>query len=154
MTTNKTTVTTSLLKKSLFSGMVKASIGITLIVMTGTFLPLPQLQTWGLPIFFASLLLIIIGLVPYKKLSRLQTNPYHLRIEEEKLILLSPKLIPLQTLPIDTMQEISHTTHNHIYGITIILKDGEKHFFPYFSKRSFDELKESIKSLLEECRAT
>ena len=46
-------------------------------------MPLPLLQKWGWLLFLFSLGLITIGLLPYRKLTRLQSKPNELRIVEQ-----------------------------------------------------------------------
>lgn len=107
------------LRKTLFLGTLKALLG--LILMFFSFIP--------------GLLLIGWGLIPYRKLKKLQDHPEPLHLTEEHLIW-KKDYIPLCTI------ERMEYFEGEKFGIILFLKERTL-FLPYFSKRTFTELTES-----------
>lgn len=164
--TIRSSIKTSLLNHTLFRGTIIAGIGGAILLFAGVFVPLSSLNTWGFPIFLASLALITLGLLPYKRLKRLEVNPYEIVADHEKMWHFFEKGMPLFSLPVDDIEKTVLIEKEYLYGIGVILKkplplpiaihrkafsleDYEKEslkkcgcdvFFPYFSKRAYQEL--------------
>lgn len=116
------TVKAEILKKSLFNGTLKATLGL-LVMFTGFFIP--------------GILLIGWGLIPYRKLKKLENNPYTLHLTESHLILQTKKRY---ILPLKEIQKIEYI-EGLPFGILITTKERTL-FAPYFSKRTFTDLTE------------
>lgn len=147
---------TTLLRGALFSGS-----GAFIILLGGVLLPLSQLEIWGMPILFTGLLLVFVGMTPYRRLAKLEVNPYVLQIDSEKLSL-NKENRPLFSLFLKHISSLEYIEKKNIYGIAFkikrpieesvqifdarfiaqALKEGIEAdlFLPYFSKRSFEEL--------------
>lgn len=166
--TIRSSIKTSLMKHTLFRGTVIASVGGALLLFAGIFVPVSSLSYWGFPIFLASIALITLGLLPYKQLKRLEVNPYQIVADQEKMWHFFEKGMPLFSLPVDDIEKTLLIENEYLYGIGVILKkplplpivvhrkafsleDYERKslkkcgcdlFFPYFSKRAYQELLE------------
>jgi hypothetical protein len=133
----------SLLQRGTFLGFI----GGLLFLLAGIFLPLPQLSIWGLPVLGAAFALITAGLLPYRRLSHLEMHPHEISLTEQRLRF-SRSGKPSFTLPLSCIKRIDYRDAPRHYGIAIWLKnplpakEGCDIFLPYFSKRSFDEMKE------------
>lgn len=162
----RTTVPTEWMSKGLKKGLILALLGIFPLVYAGTFASPTTLKTWGWLIFLASFLLITAGLLPYRRLSRLQTKPNELHcIGLEKLDYYQNGKQVL-SLAFSSIDHLTFIDAPHFFGIAVFLKRPlsskmiisaptfdlrsfeklakQAHqadaFFPYFSRRSFEEL--------------
>lgn len=115
-----------LLKKALFTGTLKAFFGLIIMFFGGPFL------------FIPAVLIIGWGLIPYRKLKKLEANPYTLHLTEDNLILVTKKT---SVIPLDAIQKFEYID-GLPSGILIFLKE-RTYFAPYFSKRTFYDLTES-----------
>lgn len=147
---------------TLVRGTILGAFGIILILLGGIFLPPRLLQYLGLPILMLGGALILWGMLPYKKLRRLEIKPYELIAFENKQLQYLAAGKPLLTIPSASIERISYFESGNDYGITIALKkpipekiriqDSHFHFeefqeksrsrycsdlfLPYFSERS------------------
>ena len=127
------------------------------------------MKTWGLFIFLISFFLIVIGLLPYKRLSVHTQNPDKIKIIECDVLEFYLKGNKILAIPVENIKELLFLEKNQIYGIGIFLKSkisltshlwtfqfqkaqNKFHtllktdlFLPYFSKRSFEELQEWLR---------
>ncbi len=132
-----------LLKKALFIGTLIALPGILLIVGLGAWMPERYLNNFGFFAFATGIGLITYGLLPYRRLSRLESFPYKLVLDETTLILFHRDKVKLKVL----FSEISHLDYfneQREYGINIFFKDKKVKmaFLPYFSFFSYQEVKD------------
>lgn len=128
-------------KRTLLRGSGIAGVGATLMVISGTFFSVTTLQTWGLVIFGLSVGMITLGLLPYRRLTYLELNPYRLEIYKDQWI--EAHLGKKQyRIPIDTIREVKYVSDRGRYGITLILKSDPADAIPlpYFTRRSYDRL--------------
>jgi hypothetical protein len=114
--------------------------------------------------------MITLGLLPYKRLKRLEEKPNTITIEGEEWLHFSAKGKSLFSIPIPSIDHISYTNKTNHYGIAVFLKDPlpkklrvqdthfdlaafykQSHnqyqcdlFLPYFSQRSFNALQEYL----------
>ena len=154
-------------KQVLMRGSIFAGIGALLLLLTGAFLPLSLLKYWGWLIFLMSMGLITLGLLPYRKLTRLEKVPQAIEIEKDRMVVYSDHKL-LMAIPFSTIQNLEYIDKEGDYGIGIWLKHpieekiilksdkfdilnytnlsrrkfGCDLMFPYFSKRGYEELKE------------
>lgn len=130
------------LKRSLlFRGTLLATLGIALLIYAGLTLSVATLEHWGLPIFGISLALITAGLLPYKRLTRLEMHPHELLLTSDHEIRFFQKRTLCITLSWENIEKIAYVDHPSRYGIALWLKNPDsKVFFPFFSERSYHEM--------------
>jgi hypothetical protein len=80
--TLRSSVLPGLMRRTLFRGTWMAGIGVFLILGIGAFLPPQHMKTWGIFVFLAGIALITLGLLPYKRLKKLEENPNLLKIDQ------------------------------------------------------------------------
>jgi hypothetical protein len=129
------------------------------------------MQVWGLPLFFAGMGLIAWGLIPYRKLKKLEENPNRIILDGTSIGYAAGSKL-LFTLPVEAIDRVAYLENGSSYGIGITLKfplpvklRGEdprfdlsafratslsKHncdlFLPYFSHRAFETLQDYLES--------
>ncbi len=162
----RTTISSQLMKWTLLKGFCIAFLGIAGLLAGSIFFSLPTLQIWGLSLFLISLGLITFGLVPYRRLSRLQLKPneFILTDDSNQMIFYS-KGKKILTIPLPSIARLSYIQHPSFYGIAVWFKPaplfpvivhhnhqmvetlrqkgqdiGADLFFPYFNQRAYDEL--------------
>ncbi len=149
-----------------------AVLGASLIVLTGTVLPFDWIKLWGLPLFLIGLVLVAFGILPYRKLSRLQLHPHRLEYDGEFFHFLKQGK-PLFKIPEISVDHITFLEKELLYGVAVYLKkpapekvvvldkrfdieafvedskrrfDGCDLFLPYFSKKTVQDLKALLES--------
>lgn len=169
----RSSVSRKLKRLALFQGFFLALIGAAAIVYGGAFLSLEQLKAWGFPIFILGFAMIAAGLLPYRKLCKLEMQPEKLAVIGERSIEYHARGKRILSLSLNAVLEIKFYEKGRVYGIGIDLKQpvtekicihwrnfnikaflklskrgcGSDLFFPYFSRRSASELKEWIHAL-------
>lgn len=169
----RSTIQPSLIRQSLRRRGLLAAFGAIGILFGGTCLTATQLRAWGIPIFFGGLTLIALGILPYKRLLRLQTKPHELHYDGMFLLFIQQGK-PLFKIPEESIERVDYKEKESLYGMGILLKKpiekkvkvldaqfdyaaftrhSQKHFegadlfLPYFSKRTCQEVKELINRL-------
>ncbi len=136
----RSTIRPELMRRTLFRGSLIAGIGIIFLVLAGIFLPVGLLSLWGIPIYLFSLGLVTWGLLPYRKLTRLEKKPEKICISNDGLLTYQNMIIPLLSI-----KSCEYIDDENRYGIKITLKgDLKGQFFPYFSERSFNTIRDLI----------
>lgn len=161
----RSSVSEPLLKKALFRGTAISATGVILLFIAGAFLPKALLITFGLPTLIISSMLIGYGLLPYRKLSRLQMRPHEL-VWTESHLLFAKEGKPLLKIPHSIVEKLEYGENAKGYGLKISLRRplAEKIsilqknfdlkaavalartsfdcdlFLPYFTKKSVAEL--------------
>ncbi len=163
--TIRTTITPNLLHQTLLKGFGLALIGILGLLYGSIYADLLTLQMWGFTLFIVSLGLIAMGLLPYRRLSRLQMNPNKLCLAEPHHLEFYAKDRLLLVIPMESIARLEYVANPAPYGIAFWLKpthssvivkgfpedirslkeQGKKRagadlFLPYFTQRSFEEL--------------
>lgn len=145
------------LKRSLLlRGTLFASVGIAFLIYAGMAFSVQNLEFWGLPILGVSLALITAGLLPYKRMARLEVQPYELLLTSDQGIRFFQNRVLCCKLSWDNIARIVYVDHPRRYGIALWLKNQEQAegkmiqkcrlrygcdlFFPFFSKRSHLEM--------------
>lgn len=167
----RSSIKPSLKKSVILRGSLLSALGVALWLFSGIFFSITTLSTWGWPIFLIGGILITIGLLPYRKLSRLENNPHEIVITDLDELYFSMGT-PIFKIHLEKIEEMAFLDDEKRYGIGIWIKkpidknvivlhptldfnaylaDCQKRyfcdiFFPYFSKRSFQELEEVYKS--------
>jgi hypothetical protein len=158
------TVNNKLIKSMLIRANLIAFPGIALITFAGVWLPPPVLNFWGLLLFLLGFALIAAGLIPYKRLLKLQVQPHEIIIKENNVHFAAKGQRSL-TIPFSSIDQIKFISEGNTYGIGIFLKkdlektvcihdtsldieafqkDSQKHFdcdlyLPYFHEKSFEK---------------
>lgn len=164
----------SLKKNVLMKGSLLALCGVSLWLYGGVFLSIATLTNWGWPILILGGALVTWGLLPYRRLTLLENVPHKIIVTDVEELVFYMKDSPLLKIPLDDITEMAYLDNDKQYGIGIWLKkpvsknfevlqadlDIEKYldncqkkyfcdaFFPFFSKRSFQELKDVKESWL------
>lgn len=171
--TLRSSIKSSLKKSMILRGSLLSVLGVALWLYGGIFLSINTLSTWGWPIFLIGGILITIGLLPYRKLTRLENKPHEIVVTDLEELYFSQMGVPLLKISLGNIEEMAFLDDDKRYGIGLwikkpinknvqvlhpgidlntYLKDCQKRyfcdvFFPYFSKRSFQELEELYKTI-------
>ena len=165
----RTSINPQLMKSTLLKGFIIALLGILLLFFGGIFLPVNILKLWGPLIFIGGMAFVIMGLLPYRKLTQLELKPMTLTAEaggEWVLIHGAKKLLSISDKSISKIEYVNDQK-NYGLGIwlnkpieeKIIIYDpaykvfrgfGADLFLPYFSKRSVKELHAWMQEVDEE----
>ncbi|WP_068468499.1 hypothetical protein [Candidatus Protochlamydia phocaeensis] len=154
------------MRRALWQGFSLALIGVLGLIYWGAFARLHTLQMWGFWIFIGSLFLIAIGLLPYRRLSLLQTHPNELQAVGLDYLTFHVKGQKIVTIPFSAIDHFRYSEDARRYGLAFWLKPHSKEkvliyskkgfaklrkppakaqgadlFFPYFSQRSYEELR-------------
>lgn len=163
----RTSLSQQLIKHQLFKGFSIALIGALGLLLGGIFLPVPLMKTWGMMLFFISLGLITIGLLPYRRFSRLQNKPNELIVTEKNNLEFWSKGVCRLIIPLDRITRMDYIDETVNYGIAVWVqgganissnlascqvitndKSGADFFFLFFSKRAFGDLSEMLQEEL------
>lgn len=165
-----------LLQHSLMRGTILACFGALLLILSGIFVPETLLSALGLPLFLIAFGVITLGLLPYRRLKRLEYRPHEIIISDEEKFLFAWEGNPLFTLPFASIEWMKPVKLKSSYGIAIKLKSHPpkkivvqdrsfdlKHyigkcqssyscdiFLPYFSLKGFHELNDFLNSSLQD----
>lgn len=157
----RTSVDKELLRRVVLRGSLIAAVGLVLMLF-GNGIPASRLSGWGAGIVLLSLALITLGLLPYRRLTRLQLHPNELTLSEEELLYTRQKAAPLW-IGRSSIATLRWLRHGELYGIAITLHppatrraDLEREaarwrrlldcdlFLPYFSQESCSQLQNSL----------
>lgn len=148
------------LKRSvLLKGSLIAGIGALVLLLAGALVPPAELSIWGWPVIIISFGLIALGLIPYRRLCRLEERPSKLLVTDENELIYELNDRKRITIPIDLIEKMEYLENGSMYGIGICLKKGSNlklkiHdplfslkkkfscdlFLPFFSRRVLAEL--------------
>ncbi|TXI39307.1 MAG: hypothetical protein E6Q59_05155 [Nitrosomonas sp.] len=160
----------SLKTQVLKRGNVLAAFGILLWLLSGAFIPLHILAYWGTPIFLLGGLLIAFGMVPYRRLTYLESHPHRIIIERKGELHFLHRGKPLFSVSLVAIEKLSYRDDPALYGIALSLKPNSnvafhrsnvkassyiaevqrRHdcdlFLPYFGKNAFQEIAREIET--------
>ncbi|CRX38733.1 hypothetical protein [Estrella lausannensis] len=152
-------------RKKMFRGTAIALCGVLGIVYFGSFVKPENLHYIGLPVLFLGGLLIAVGLIPLRRLTKLDQNPDEVALTAKYFHYLQGGN-PILTIPVRDIESIRFEETSARYGIAVTLKQksgaevivhaarfnlqrfmerSRKRakadlFFPYFARRSFSRL--------------
>lgn len=134
----------SSIKPSLKRHLIRRSLlfvlpGFVLLFYMGVFLKTSALEKWGLWGFALSFLLISGGMIPYRRIMRLETTPHKLSLEKEGLCFTHTKKGEV-VFPLEQIEKFHFVERKGFYGIRIHFKNGKHFLLPYFSKKTFESL--------------
>lgn len=139
----RSTITPELKQKTLFRGSGIAIIGLLILAFGYFWVSEATLENWGWAFYLWGLLFIVFGMLPYRKLMRSEDLPFELwtlGTEDLEMLCFGKNHHCFWKIFTKEITTISYRSDPIYYGIEITT--GEKrHFCPYFSKRSFEELK-------------
>ncbi|CCB87657.1 putative uncharacterized protein [Parachlamydia acanthamoebae UV-7] len=164
----RTSIDPAFKRKKLLRGTLIAGCG-ALILFAGMFLPPLQLGKWGLWIFLVGTLLIALGLLPYRRLTLLETTPNELILEQDALYF-NQRGHPALMIPLESVEKLTCGKERDQIGLFVSLKrplpqkvqllsnrlDNESCqwvgntsaiFFPHFSRRSCNYLIEEFQEI-------
>ncbi|MCB1114279.1 MAG: hypothetical protein KDK62_05940 [Chlamydiia bacterium] len=133
--TLKTVIKKELLKKHLISSVIMGSLGLLLMIF-GLYLIPDQLFKFFGPVFVVTWIVLGVSWVrPYAILKKLQLSPDELIIRKTTLIY-KGKMIPFHKI-----KRVHYLSDKEKYGLKLEFTDGNELFMPYFTKKSFEEMK-------------
>lgn len=161
-------VKTAFLNTVLFKGAIFSFLG-SFLLISSLFMPLNFLSTYGFILLIIASYLIGKGLYPYQKLKMLQIQPHEIYLDDKNLIF-SWKKKPAFMISLELIEKVTFQENSYASGICLNLKKhfikeakiidqrfdltlfvqncqteyGCDLFFPYFSKKSFLEVVDSI----------
>lgn len=130
----QTKITQAQIHKTLLRGLPWSFFG-GAFLLTASFLPLSLLERWGWLLFLLAFAAIAKGVLPSRKLRRLQQHPNFLYLTEESLILMQ-KGHPPVLCPLREIEEIQWTGR----GLRILRKNAPPFCLPYFDRELKDLL--------------
>lgn len=171
-----TQVKPELKRSKLLRGSVIAGVGALILLIGGAAVPPSQLHVWGWLIALVSFGLIAIGMIPYRRLCRLEERPAKLVINDVNELIYIHNDLKKITIPYEIIEKMEYFEDGNIYGIGVwIKKDAAKKirvhdplfdyqrrqkqakkrfgcdlFLPFFSKRTLGDL--NFESTLYEFR--
>ncbi len=134
----RTSIDPRLKKLALLKGMPLAAAGAVLFLFYG----MRGVTPFGPLILLFALLLVAIGLRPYRKLCRLETTPDQLTIEEGQLQFLHRGRLQF-ALPIEKITRISY--HDRI----VLHTDKGDLFLSYFNEDAYQKLQARLDDVVE-----
>jgi hypothetical protein len=141
----RSSIKAELMQKSLFRGSMIGGVGVIILFLSGAFLPVHALSVWGIPLFFLSMGLITFGMLPYRKLTRLEKVPDEILLSSKDILIYRRRGKIIFTTPLSSIKSCTYKDDESIYGIEISMKENSKtYFFPYFSQRSANLLISTI----------
>lgn len=163
----------SLKKSTIIRGTILGGLGVALWLYGGIFLTIETLTIWGWPILLIGGILIVLGLFPYRKLIRLENKPNEIVVTDLEELHFSLQGVPMFNVELENIEEMAFLDDDKRYGIGLWIKNPKTKyitvlhpsldlniylnncqkdyfcdlFFPFFSKRSYQELEELFKSV-------
>lgn len=136
--THYSVVSDSLKKRKLFHGIMIALPGLMLLLFMGTFANAELLKKWGAFSFTIGIFLIASGLLPYKRLMRLEMNPHQLICKEDRLELYMRGRL-CRTVARDQIVKLEYLDKPSFYGVKLTLKKGIT-LLPFFKQQIIKDL--------------
>lgn len=158
--TFRSTVKPDFIKAVLFKGTAVAAAGVLLMTLGALFLSPVLLAQWGLPLFLFCMILIAVGLLPHRRLLRLEKKPNEIIVIGDTEIQYWSSGKKILTIPQQKIQTLTYVETKTCYGICIqfdphcpqkvIVHDKSRKishkncdlFFPFFSERVCRELQD------------
>lgn len=137
------TVYPSLKQKLLFRGTALGILGAGFLLIFSTWSSEVFLSKWGLLIFCIGISSIAIGMIPLRKIQRVENAPHKLSITRQGLIYEKQGKTPLFLQKNDILNT-QFLQRGDLYGIEVMTSTLQKFFFPYFSEISANTLAEYI----------
>lgn len=124
-------------RKVLLRGCLSAFPGFIFLFFFGVYGTPLFLETWGILIFAIGIGSVAWGLIPYRKLSRLETHPHRIAVEKDNWQITTGK--KTYTFEQKDIESIQYIHEKNRYGIEITIQ-GKKEFFSFFSRSAYARL--------------
>jgi len=121
-------------------GTFMATIGLGAMIFASIEIGPSLLSKSGIFIFLFGVFMIGYGLLPYRKLMRLELSPHHLFVDEKGIEYVHNKII--EQIALNEIASMEYYQGTNGYGIKIKKLDGSTIAMPFFSKRTFDRLQD------------
>ncbi len=118
-------------KNLLIRGIFLGFCGVGVFIGMGAFASVDTLSSWGIPSFLGGICLIGLGLIPYRKLTRLETHPHQIILDKTALTFHSTYGNEVTVLYCN-IEKITPYETRWRYGLRIDLKEGVPLFFSHF----------------------
>jgi hypothetical protein len=119
--TIRTSIHPPVIRFLLMRGSILGLLGAIILLLGGSLLPAENLQHWGWFILLVGVGLITMGLLPYRKIKRVESKPNKLIMDTESLhYVVRDKTVC--TIPLASIAEMQYRPSRHHYGIKILLK--------------------------------
>jgi hypothetical protein len=136
----KTRIPAELIRQKLTRAILLGGTGILLLILTGSQMPLPTLQRWGIPILIIGIGAIAFGMVPYRRLIQLRDHPDELILEDGELIYFH-EFKPVMAIPLASIERLEYRD-----GILLWLRDQQKPIhFPHFPEKACEKLETQLR---------
>ena len=89
---------------------------------------------FGIPILLIGAFLIMAGLIPIRRLNRLEIHPHELIVTKNQMYYIVEGIQKV-SIPLNTIKDIRYIEENRRYGIAV-----NEFFFPFFPRRQFSRL--------------
>lgn len=133
----------SLKQKLLRRGTVLGVLGAGILLGFSTWGSESLLNDWGLPIFCTGIASIAVGMIPLRKIQRIENVPHKLSITARELIFEKPGRDPL-SLHREDILSTQFMNRGDLYGIEVITRTLQTFFFAYFSEDSANTVAEYV----------
>ncbi len=124
----RSVIRSSILEQHLLQGSCIAFVGVAVLFFTYYDL-LPIIDGWASIFMWIGFGLIAIGLIPYKKLTRLEVNPYLVYVDSQELSLIFRQKC-LMKLPLHLIRDVSHFETNKLFGMAISFENKDIYSVP------------------------
>lgn len=118
-------------RRLLLRGLLFSSVGGLLLLGMGTFAREEILTVWGLPSFALGIFLIALGMIPYRRMTKLETHPHQILFDREALTFISNKGNNA-TIPYRDITKIRYFEGKTRYGLWLDRKEASPIFLPFF----------------------
>ncbi len=165
--TIRSSIKQELYSKTLKRGSLLGALGTLPLLYGAIFMEPTGLSTWGIPLFFLGIGLIALGMMPIRRLDRLQQHPNSLVLINDDLLEFYQSGNKTLSIPCSLIGSLRFLDDGIQYGICVTLKEAAKEkvivhdprfsyeryqkesrnrfecdlFFPHFTRRSFEKIK-------------
>lgn len=138
----RSSIKPSLKRIAVIRGTLLAAIGMGILLYGTLFMSVTDLTQWGWLMFLVAGVLTAAGLIPYRKLTKLEREPYEIAVIQDLSLTFSSNQHQLFTIPITAIQRFDHQDKDELYGIRIWLQHPPKEKViiqdPYFDIKAFE----------------
>lgn len=113
--TLRSSVLPALMEHTLFQGTLKGGIGVFILLLGAIFLPPQEMKVWGFVLFVVAFAMLTWGLLPYKRLKKLEMNPSILTLDDPSWIHFSTKGNRVFSVPVAAIARIDYFP----YGLSL-----------------------------------
>lgn len=134
-------------RKVLFRGTLFAIIGLMPMLYASLFLDVKALSAWGWLNFVWGIGWIAAGMIPYKRLSKLERTPNKIVLSQDGSFRYCVGDAPVLNLKAEAISDVSFTEQRGAGGATVVTKEGKCFHLPFFNQRTCSEISQIIRLL-------